>query len=675
VDALGPGAVSRFVLHRVAALGTDASEVARAVSVLGDDTDGRIAAQVAGLADDSTRRAADELVRADVLTHSEHLSFVHPIVRTAIYEDMAPGERQLRHAAAAQTLAQGGAPPERVAAHLLVTAPAGDAGTSEMLRAAAKSAARRGVPDAAASYLRRALDEPPPDSELGDVLLELGRSEVATMQFEAAGEHLHAAVMESGSTATRASAASWLGRCALVSGGRTVEAAASVMEAVAEELGPEDRERSLDLGSDLLILSAAVPRLRGRLPERLARFRRQASGDPRYEAVAQIHAAQEGLLHGQPAALAVDQARAAVASGLPAEAAANTLFLALATLVVGEAYDIATTIIDAGLDRARRQGHAARQGLLHGQRASVALARGALDDAQLEAEDGLALVGDRHAAVLQLAAVAIVVYIERGELEPAARALERGAAFDDTEDRMFLDQYVTSRGRLHVARGEVREGVQDFLMLGERLEALGVSWPSTWRAFAAPALASLGEHQLAADLASEQIELARKVGAQGLLGQALRTGGVAIGGEAGLGLLEEAVAVLEKTPARLELAHGLADLGAELSRQRRRREGREALRLGMQHAVDCGALALAERARTELTAGGGRRPRLELTGVKALTPAERRVCEMAADGELTNRAIAQNLFVTEKTVELHLTSAYRKLEIRSRFQLAGALGL
>jgi DNA-binding NarL/FixJ family response regulator len=49
------------------------------------------------------------------------------------------------------------------------------------------------------------------------------------------------------------------------------------------------------------------------------------------------------------------------------------------------------------------------------------------------------------------------------------------------------------------------------------------------------------------------------------------------------------------------------------------------------------------------------------------------VCEMAANGELTNRAIAQSLFVTEKTIELHLRSAYRKLGIRSRFQLAEAL--
>jgi DNA-binding CsgD family transcriptional regulator len=275
--------------------------------------------------------------------------------------------------------------------------------------------------------------------------------------------------------------------------------------------------------------------------------------------------------------------------------------------------------------------------------------------------------------VLQLAAVAIAVYIERGDLEAAKRALERGAVFGDTEDRIYLEQYLTSRGRLRIASGQVREGVNDLLWCGERLAALGLRWPVSWRAFAAPALASLGEEQRAAELAKEQIELTRQVGARGALGQALRTGGLAIGGDAGLELLEEAVEVLEGSPARLELAYAFADLGAELGRRRRRREGREVLRLGMQHALGCGAFALAERARTDLTAGGGRRPRLDLTGVNALTPAERRVAEMAANGELTNRAIAQSLFVTEKTVELHLRSAYRKLGIRSRFQLAEAL--
>jgi DNA-binding CsgD family transcriptional regulator len=561
-----------------------------------------------------------------------------------------------------------------VAAHLLLTAPAGNERRAAILRAAAESAAQRGVPDTAALYLRRALDEPPPEDELGDILLELGRSEVAAMQFEAASEHLQEAIATGTSAATRASAASWFGRCALVSGGGNVAAAARVIEALAEELRTDERERSLDLGCDLLVLSAAAPALRGELPERLERFRRRAAGDARYEAVAQIHAAQSRLLSAAPAAAVIDEVQAAMGKGLPSEAGANTLFAALFTLVLGEAYDVATPIIEAGLEFTRRQGFAAREGLLRGQRALVALARGVLDDAQLEAERGLALVGERHAAVLQLAAVAIAVYIERGDLGAAERAVERGAVLDETEDRIFLDQFITSRGRLRIAQGQVSEGVRDLLWCGERLDTLGVRWPGSWRAFAAPALASLGEEERASELAKEQIALARSIGARGLLGQALRTGGVAIGGEEGLGLLEEAVAVLEKAPARLELAHALAELGGELSRQRRRREGREALRLAMQQAVDCGAFALAERARGELTAGGGRRPRLELTGINALTPAERRVCEMAADGELTNRAIAQNLFVTEKTVELHLTSAYRKLGIRSRFQLAAALG-
>ena len=93
----------------------------------------------------------------------------------------------------------------------------------------------------------------------------------------------------------------------------------------------------------------------------------------------------------------------------------------------------------------------------------------------------------------------------------------------------------------------------------------------------------------------------------------------------------------------------------------------------MKLADDCGAIVLAERARAEFQAGPGRRARIELTGPPALTAAEWRVCRQAAEGH-TNREIAQALFVTEKTVERHLSSAYHKLGIRSRFQLSAALG-
>jgi len=86
----------------------------------------------------------------------------------------------------------------------------------------------------------------------------------------------------------------------------------------------------------------------------------------------------------------------------------------------------------------------------------------------------------------------------------------------------------------------------------------------------------------------------------------------------------------------------------------------------------CGAIALTERTRTELIAAGGRPRRLVLSGLDSLTPGERRIAQLAADG-LSNRDIAQNLFITTRTVEGHLTHAYQKLAITSREQLPAAL--
>ena len=67
VQAVGPAAVSRFVLHRLATLGPAASELARAVAVLGDDSELQLVGRVAGLSEDAARTAADDLVRADIL--------------------------------------------------------------------------------------------------------------------------------------------------------------------------------------------------------------------------------------------------------------------------------------------------------------------------------------------------------------------------------------------------------------------------------------------------------------------------------------------------------------------------------------------------------------------------------------------------------------------------------
>ena len=143
-------------------------------------------------------------------------------------------------------------------------------------------------------------------------------------------------------------------------------------------------------------------------------------------------------------------------------------------------------------------------------------------------------------------------------------------------------------------------------------------------------------------------------------------------GTHGLELLREAVAVLEGSPARLERAHALAALGSALRRAGRRAEARGPLRSALALATSAGAEALANRAHDELVAAGARPRRDPIHSRTTITASELRVARMAADG-MTNREIAQALFLSAKTVENHLRSVYRKLAIRSRSQLARAL--
>jgi DNA-binding NarL/FixJ family response regulator len=148
--------------------------------------------------------------------------------------------------------------------------------------------------------------------------------------------------------------------------------------------------------------------------------------------------------------------------------------------------------------------------------------------------------------------------------------------------------------------------------------------------------------------------------------------GLVEGEEAGIGLLREAVEVLAGSEARLEHARALVDLGAALRRANQRMEARERLQEGVDLARKVGAFGLAARANEEIAATGAKPRKVLETGLDALTASERRVAQLAADG-MSNKEIAQTLFVTIKTVETHLSHAYRKLEISSRARLHKAL--
>ena len=142
--------------------------------------------------------------------------------------------------------------------------------------------------------------------------------------------------------------------------------------------------------------------------------------------------------------------------------------------------------------------------------------------------------------------------------------------------------------------------------------------------------------------------------------------------EPGLELLAEAVTTLERSQSPLELARALTDHGAALRRAGRRVQARTELERALDLAHRLGARRIANQARAELIAAGAKPRRDAITGRDALTAGELRVARLAAEG-LTNREIAQALFITAKTAKGHLGHVYRKLEITRRGQLASAL--
>ena len=173
-------------------------------------------------------------------------------------------------------------------------------------------------------------------------------------------------------------------------------------------------------------------------------------------------------------------------------------------------------------------------------------------------------------------------------------------------------------------------------------------------------------------LVEEDLQLARRWGAPGALGSALRARGLVLGDQRGEESLRDAAAVLGGSICKLEHARALVELGATLRRTGHRREARDPLRSGLEQARICGAAPLATRAEEELRATGASPRDVIRAGVDVLTASERRVAQLAAGG-MTNKQIAQTLFVTVKTVETHLHRAYQKLDVSSRAQLALAL--
>ena len=663
----------RWTLRRLSSLPSEAHDLLAAVSVLGPDADLRSAAAVAGV--DTTRAGhiADQLAAASVLNSGRPLNFVSPLVRSSVYHEISAARRSGKHLAAAHLVAECGGPHAEVAAHLLETEPQNQPWIVEALSAAARHASMSGSVGESLRYLERARVELLTGVELADFHLALAEIE-ARFGRSSALDHLRSAMLLEH----------------------------DVNELVASGLRMIDSFRDLPRCAvavvDMLCgfdISDVEPRLRLRVDLTSAVLRPTANSGRRLES----------SLRAQPTALAdsavgnaamlcqlleasngptsptfgelVDAARLNMPLPDADESgqwiAAEIQLQVLAVLVRGGAYTVAEPFLVAARTQLRERGH-----LGQWKRFSILLAQCFASQGRLVAAEEL--LGEAMLVELDHEVdphqLLVLATSELGVLQGGVAAPEPTWLSGDerTQDLFTSTEVFETRGRLHLLARDWEQALEQFDRAAEVAAVRGVvdSAVAMWRVGRCEALIGLGRTSEAAELAAENLRLARQFGAPVPIAVALRATAMTATADDGRMMLAEAMELLSSTTAEVWRCRVLIDLGVALRRSGDAVTSREALRESADLAVRIGARGLIDAATQELRASGGRPRRLVLSGSDSLTPSERKVAMLAAMGH-TNTAIAKSLFVGVKTIESHLARVYRKLGIKSRSELPSVI--
>ena len=679
VERIGARTVGRSIRLRLRPLPEHARRLARTLALL-EQSDLLQAARLAELDEAEAADAAELLTTAGILEPGRPLTFIHPIVRSGIYSELTSAEREQSHRRAAQLLAERPGANERVAEHLLICEPAADGWVVERLVEAARAATRNGAPESAAVFLRRVLAEPPPPGDQAGLLLELGMAEASAGLVDWP-EHLQQAIDAAPNAAAAAEAARVLGL--EFSRAQRFAEAVEVLDRASSALDSRHAELALQLEAAAVVAGMNDPATAASMVFRREALRERAAEDDSAPPELLAAAAFISVLTNEPADVGADlAARALLAEESTAPGPDSRPWLSFATfsratfsLLLAERYAQVRPPLDTSITQAQATGDSGRLALGLANRGWLALRRGDLSAAEVDTRTALAATELPAPPMYRTmnGGVLIKTLVVQGELDAAEQAL---APLDSVAESGSLTAAVLrlARGRLRVEQGRVAEGLEDFLGVGVDLTRAVVTCPSylPWRSEAALAYLALGDREPAGRLAEEELELALAFGAPRALGVAKRAAGVVAGGERGELLLREAIDAFEHGDAKLERARALADLGALLRRRNRRTQARELLREALDAAHRAGARPLAEQAETELRATGARPRRIVLTGLDSLTASERRIAELASQN-LTNGEIAQTLFITSRTVEGHLTSVFRKLQLNSRSELPVAL--
>lgn len=679
VAQVAPPSVGRIVLDRVEAMGPQEGRVVRAIAVLGDGADSRLIARLTGIGLEEIAASIDRLIETGLLDGDELVSFEHPIVRQAIYESIAPATRSYDHLEAARALAEDPGASERAAAHLLAADPsigaAGESGVEALIKAARRANAR-GAAEVGVEYLTRALAENLESDRRREVLLELGIAELR-LGDEACLQHLQEAERLSADGPQRAEAA--LARStAQTQMGAAAEAVATCDAAL--ETVADVRELRLALEGQRAHSSWLAGTLTGSGREHLYALEDEvaAGSTPAERGVLTALAVAAGVGATREAAEVSDLADRALADGrLLTERGAEhpTYMAACAAKTLAGNFSAALAEWSAGIEHSRRRGSIYGYATALFSRAYTRHMAGDIPGAEADAVEGLALLPESELVTGPLSlATAANVAVERGAI---AAGIEQGLELIAAEESPPVGtfHYATlAAGRLAHSRGDLELALARFRDAGRRADQIGWRSPASlpWRSAAAAALQELGRREEALELVDEEIEVAQAFGSPEALGIAQRTRAIVVGDEEGVELAREAVATLAGSEARLEHAKALIDLGSALRRSGESEPAREHLRAGMDLAHRCGSTRAVERALEELRASGARPRRPTHRGAASLSPQERQTTRLAAEG-LNNRQIAEAMFITRRTVELHLTNAYRKLGISSRGELAEAL--
>ncbi len=682
--SLGPETVARSVRSRLAPFGADAASLARAIAVLGGAPQLRHASRMAGVSEDRARELCDRLRDAEILAPGHPIDFVHPLVRTAVYSELSEEGRSEAHRRAAELISSTGGNAREAAPHLLACAANGDQWVVGQLRDAAREAMGTGAPEAARRYLERALEEPARDAvemtfELGRALAEVSPIDASELLVSVAertdDSELRLQALQDAAWAYFDSgnlerSVYWLGRLV-----------ASIPEHDAEARLRAEASlfcvRTLNVGRrpdySAHIEAVAADTASSTLGELMVRqalsFERFLRCDPVDDVVALAGCFPPAPWTGR-AAGALEGQRFALIIG-------PVVSIACKTLAYSGKWDMAREAAARGWEGSLSSGLVHVASYREAALAEIDRLAGRLADSEAEARTAWDIVRDlAPMSIPALTAISNLVstLIARGQLDEAGELTEQWDFSAPFSIVPLAPPLLHIRGTLRLARGELESGVEDLIATGEDFEAMQMLNPAAlpWIQEVVPALAALDRTPEARRIVTEGESRARSFGAQHVIGTMLRARSSIETKRRAIQTLRDSVDALETSGPPHELAHSCLELGAALRRDGQRSESREPLRKALELGHLCGADGVARRAVEELAAAGSRPRSVFRTGVASLTASELRTAKLAAEG-LGNVEIAQQLFVTRKTVEKHLGNAYTKLEIPSRDELPTAL--